>query len=344
VNHKPMILAIDDTPVNLKTLVAVLVDEYELQIATSGEEGLLYASNSVPDLILLDIMMPSMDGYEICRRLKADPKLKDVPVVFITALSEAEAEATGLDLGAVDFLTKPINVPIARKRIHNHLEREHLRKVVEAQRDALEQLARTDSLTGLTNRRYFLELADREIKRAIRQGDGFSLLMIDIDHFKNINDTYGHHCGDLALQHFAGLCKSTLRSIDVFGRLGGEEFAAFLPSADAANAREVAERLRWTAESNELLLSAGEPLRFTVSVGIVTVPQARVRSGITVDSLVEQADQEMYRAKNGGRNQVCAREILSDVDNVYRLRVGPFAAHVVSPAPSALKAWTEKVL
>jgi diguanylate cyclase (GGDEF)-like protein len=328
VNHKPMILAIDDTPVNLKTLVAVLVDEYELQIATSGEEGLLYASNSVPDLILLDIMMPSMDGYEICRRLKADPKLKDVPVVFITALSEAEAEATGLDLGAVDFLTKPINVPIARKRIHNHLEREHLRKVVEAQRDALEQLARTDSLTGLTNRRYFLELADRELKRAIRQGEGFSLLMIDIDHFKAINDTYGHHCGDLTLQHFANLCKSTLRSIDVFGRLGGEEFAAFLPGADAANAREVAERLRWTAESNELLLTDGEQLRFTVSVGIVTVPHARVRSGITVDSLVEQADQEMYRAKNGGRNQVCAREILSDADNVYRLRAGPFASRL----------------
>jgi diguanylate cyclase (GGDEF)-like protein len=329
-----MILAIDDTPVNLKTLVAALVDEYDLQIATSGEEGLLYALTSAPDLILLDIMMPLLDGYEICRRLKADVKLKDVPVVFITALSEAEAEATGLDLGAVDFLTKPINVPIARKRIHNHLEREHLRKVVEAQRDALEQLARTDSLTGLTNRRYFLELADRELKRAIRQGDGFSLLMMDVDHFKNINDTYGHHCGDLTLQHFANLCKAVLRGMDVFGRLGGEEFAAFLPHTDAASAREVAERLRWTVESNEMELEGGDRLRFTISVGIVTVPHARVRSGITVDSLIEQADQEMYRAKNGGRNQVCAREILSDADNVYRLRVGPYAVHLQPQAAS----------
>lgn len=306
---KPLILAIDDTPVNLKTLVAALVDEYDLQIATSSAEGLHYAASAPPDLILLDIMMPEIDGYEVCRRLKANEKLRDVPVIFISALSEIEAEATGLDLGAVDYLTKPINVNIARRRIHNHLEREQLRKLVVAQRDALEQLAHTDALTGLVNRRYFLELAQRELRRAMRQGDGLSLLMMDIDHFKNINDSYGHHVGDLALQHFAQKCRATLRSIDVFGRIGGEEFAAFLSKADSHSSGEVAERLRLAVASDALVLDDGSRLSYTVSIGIVSLPGTLGQSEMAIGALLAQADQEMYRAKKGGRNRVCARDL-----------------------------------
>jgi len=145
--HKPLILAIDDTPVNLKTLVAALHEDYDLQIAISGQEGLTHAMATPPALILLDIMMPEMDGYEVCRRLKADERTRHIPVIFITAMSEAEAETTGLELGAVDYLTKPINVPIARQRIHNHMERELLRKEVERHRDHLEEQVKERTLS-----------------------------------------------------------------------------------------------------------------------------------------------------------------------------------------------------
>ncbi|MEY2632742.1 MAG: hypothetical protein RIR00_1396 [Pseudomonadota bacterium] len=145
-SQQARILAIDDTPVNLKTLVAALSAEYELQIATSGQEGLAYASASPPDLILLDVMMPEMDGYEVCRRLKADAATRDIPVIFITALVEDGSEVQGLELGAVDYLTKPINVPIAKRRIHNQLERELLRKEIETHRNQLEDLVQARTL------------------------------------------------------------------------------------------------------------------------------------------------------------------------------------------------------
>ena len=145
-NDKALILAIDDAPVNLKTLVAALSDDYDLQVATSGEEGLAQAAATPPDLILLDVMMPGMDGYEVCRRLKADPRLSEIPVIFISAMVESESEASGLDLGAVDYLTKPINVPIAQRRIHNHLEREALRQQITQHRDLLEEQVRERTL------------------------------------------------------------------------------------------------------------------------------------------------------------------------------------------------------
>ena len=148
-NAKPKILAIDDTPANLMTLGAALGDDFDLQIATSGAAGLVLAAEMVPDLILLDVMMPEMDGYETCRRLKAEPQLRKIPVIFITALGDSNAESAGLTLGAADYITKPINVRIARQRIGNLIERESLRKEVEARRDHLEQLvqARTLSLS-----------------------------------------------------------------------------------------------------------------------------------------------------------------------------------------------------
>ena len=286
--------------------MAALSDDYELQIATSGAKGLEHAMASPPDLILLDIMMPGMDGYEVCRRLKAENKTRDIPVIFVTAMAETEAEASGLELGAVDYITKPINVPIAKRRIHNHLEREQMRKVVESQRDELERLAHTDSLTGVINRRYFLELAEQELDRAHRHGDALSILMIDIDHFKRINDQYGHQTGDLALQRLTGWCLAVLRSFDVFGRLGGEEFVALLPRTDTVGAHEVAERLRLRVEAAEIVLDDALRVQFTISVGVATLstaPAARERK--LIETLLNQADQALYQAKNGGRNRVC---------------------------------------
>jgi len=304
-NRKPLILAIDDAPVNLKTLVAALSEDYELQIATSGEKGLSYAVAHPPDLILLDIMMPEIDGYEVCRRLKADKRTQAIPVIFITAVAEIEAETTGLDLGAVDYLTKPINVPIAKRRIHNHLEREQMRREVEAQRDAMEQLARTDSLTGVNNRRYFMELARQELERADRHGEVLSMLMIDIDHFKRINDQYGHQVGDAALQALSGWCLAAMRSFDAFGRLGGEEFAALLPRTNSVGAHEVAERLRVAVEAAEMVLDNAQRLKFTISIGVTTLTAEAAKHKNSIEMLLAQADQALYQAKLGGRNRVC---------------------------------------
>lgn len=304
-SRKPLILAIDDAPVNLKTLVAALSEEYELQIATSGETGLAYATANPPDLILLDIMMPEMDGYEVCRRLKADVRTQSIPVIFVTAIAEIEAESTGLDLGAVDYLTKPLNVPIAKRRIHNHLEREHMRREVEAQRDVMERLARTDSLTGVNNRRYFMELAQNELERALRHAEPLSLLMIDIDHFKRINDRYGHPVGDMALKTLSGWCLMAIRSFDAFGRFGGEEFAALLPRTHSKGAFEVAERLRQAIEAADIELSNGQRLSFTISIGVAMLPIAAAKEKNAVDTLLAHADQALYQAKAGGRNRVC---------------------------------------
>lgn len=145
-NQKPSVLIIDDTPANLRTLVAALSESYDLQISTSGKKGLEHVQAMPPDLILLDVMMPEMDGYEVCRRLKADPQTRHIPIIFITAMAESEAESRGLELGAVDYLTKPINVPIARKRIHNQLEREILRKEIELHQQQLEELVRARTM------------------------------------------------------------------------------------------------------------------------------------------------------------------------------------------------------
>ncbi|MDZ4161251.1 MAG: diguanylate cyclase [Burkholderiales bacterium] len=324
---KPKILAIDDAPVNLKTLVAALSDEYDLQIATSGERGLAYASASPPDLILLDVMMPGMDGYEVCRRLKADPRTQSVPVVFVTALTEIEAESVGLELGAVDYITKPINVQIARIRIHNHIEREHMRQELQAQRDEMARLARIDPLTGVCNRRYFFEEAQAALARALRHGDALSVLMVDIDHFKRVNDEHGHPVGDVALQQVSARCVAELRSVDVFGRLGGEEFAALLPRTDTAGAAEVAERIRLAVATTAIVLDDGQTLRLTVSVGVASLQADVLHHKDITDVLLSRADQALYQAKAAGRNRVQIHE--------------PLPQQGTDPVPTTEPTWAE---
>lgn len=211
----PKLLIVDDAPINIQLLNDVLKDDVRVFFATNGSDALKIASTTIPDLILLDIMMPEMDGYEVCRKLKTDPLLRDIPVIFITAKSQQEDEATGLELGAVDYITKPFSPGIVRLRVRNHLE-------LKRQRDLLGRLSFLDGLTGLPNRRGFDEFLSREWRRAVRNKSHISIVMIDIDKFKDYNDSYGHLAGDDCLKKVAAILENSLdRAADFVARYGG---------------------------------------------------------------------------------------------------------------------------
>ena len=294
---RPRILAIDDTPTNLLTLGAALGNEFALHVATSGAMGLELAAQSAPDLILLDVMMPDMDGYETCRRLKADRLTRDIPVIFVTALNSAEDEAFGLEVGAVDFISKPLNSAVVRARVRTHL-------TLKYQADLLRSMAFLDGLTGIANRRQFEEALQREWRACLRTGTSLALAMIDIDHFKSFNDTCGHVAGDACLRAVAGILHNDMsRPHDLIARYGGEEFACLLPDTDLEGARVKAEQLRHAVQSLGIPHEAsGTAPVVTISVGLETfIPTDE----LTPERLVAAADAQLYKAKHAGRNRVC---------------------------------------
>jgi diguanylate cyclase (GGDEF)-like protein len=294
---RPRILAIDDTPTNLLTLGAALGNEFALHVATSGAMGLELAAQSAPDLILLDVMMPDMDGYETCRRLKADRLTRDIPVIFVTALNSAEDEAFGLEVGAVDFISKPLNSAVVRARVRTHL-------TLKYQADLLRSMAFLDGLTGIANRRQFEEALQREWRACLRTGTSLALAMIDIDHFKSFNDTHGHVAGDACLRAIAGILHNDMsRPHDLIARYGGEEFACLLPDTDLEGARVKAEQLRHAVQSLGIPHEAsGTAPVVTISVGLETfIPTDE----LTPERLVAAADAQLYKAKHAGRNRVC---------------------------------------
>ena len=290
------ILIIDDTPINIRVLSELFEQDCEIIFATSGEDGLRLAQSGKPDLILLDIMMPRMDGYEVCRRLKADPQTIDIPVVFVTALGEEKNEAKGLELGAVDYIVKPITPLIVKARIKNHLE-------LKRHRDLLAAMATIDGLTGIANRRRFDEMLTLEWHRAQRTNSFLSVLMIDIDHFKLFNDSHGHLIGDDCLKEVARAMTGVVkRPGDLLARYGGEEFACVLSDTDATGALTVAKQLLTTVSDLRIPheTSPTAPV-VTISIGFCcTTPLATQTS----QQLVDCADQNLYRAKNSGRNRI----------------------------------------
>ena len=296
---RPKIVVIDDMPVNIRILHAVLSRDFDVRCATRGAEGLDLVAREHPDLVVLDVMMPEMDGYEVCRRLKADPVTAVIPVIFITALDEAEEEARGLELGAVDYLTKPITPAIVLARVKTHVELKRLR-------DRLELMTTTDGLTGVANRRGFDACLSREWQRAVRAKSPLSLIMGDIDFFKNFNDHYGHLAGDSCLRRVAeAMAASVSRPADLVARYGGEEFVALLPETEATGARLLAEEMRRRVAELDIphATSAAAP-HVTVSLGVATlVPESRDDPGY----LILQADEALYQAKDQGRNRVVAR-------------------------------------
>ena len=293
---KLMILLVDDAPTNIQMLNETLKDGYHLFFATNGRDALRIASESVPDLILLDVIMPDMDGYEVCRTLKTDPILRNVPIIFITAMNQQEDEAIGLELGAVDYITKPFNPTIVRLRIRNQIE-------LKRQRDLLARLSHLDGLTGIPNRRALDEALEREWRRGSRSLRPLSLLMIDIDHFKTYNDSCGHLAGDDCLRAFAQSLKIPLgRAADFVGRYGGEEFLAILPETDEAGAQIVAKEIL-EGIAQLAIPHPASPLAaiVTASIGVATSVANREYEHTW---LLQEADSALYQAKQEGRNRI----------------------------------------
>jgi diguanylate cyclase (GGDEF)-like protein len=289
------ILIVDDTTANIEILSEMLSVDYEVLFATNGEDALEIAFDETPDLILLDILMPNMDGYEVCARLKADPRTRAIPVIFVTSMDQEEDETKGLAVGAIDYLIKPVRPPIVRARVHNHLE-------LKRYRDVLEQMSTTDGLTGVANRRRFDESLEREWNRARRNKTPISLIMQDIDFFKAFNDHYGHLAGDDCLRQVArALAASVRRPSDLVARYGGEEFACLLPDTDANGAAWMANR--FIEKMKELHIphaSSKAADHVTLSMGVATMTPL---VGQPHSELVLRADQLLYEAKRNGRNQ-----------------------------------------
>jgi len=292
--HK--ILVVDDAPINIQVLNESLRERYRIFFATNGADALNLAASMLPDLILLDVMMPDMDGYEVCRRLKTDALLQGIPVIFISAMSQQEDEAVGLELGAVDYITKPFNPAIVQLRVRNQLE-------LKRQRDLLERLAMIDGLTGLPNRRAFDETYEREWRRAARNQSSLSLLLLDIDFFKAYNDAYGHLAGDDCLKQVAAvLARALVRPGDFMARFGGEEFVCVLPETTLEGALQLAEKLRSAVEQLQIPheMSSIAPV-VTISIGAAATVPAGEQAGA---ALLREADGNLYAAKHAGRNRV----------------------------------------
>jgi diguanylate cyclase (GGDEF)-like protein len=296
------VLIVDDTPANIEVLCETLDGEYEILFATNGPDALEIAVDTSPDLILLDVVMPEMDGYQVCARLKEDPRTRGIPVIFVTAMDQEEDEAKGLNVGAIDYVTKPIRPPIVKARVRNHLE-------LKRARDFLENLSSRDGLTGIYNRRRLDEVLEAEWRRARRSQSCLSLLLLDIDHFKAFNDHYGHLAGDDCLRQLAhAMVTGVQRSCDLVARYGGEEFACLLPDTDLHGAVQVANRISdRIASLNVPHAFSGVADHITVSVGVGTETPL---VGQSFFDLIRRADEQLYIAKGLGRNQI--RSALDD--------------------------------
>lgn len=293
--HNGRLLIVDDAMENIQILNHVLGEEHEVLFAMNGEKALELAHQHQPDLILLDAVMPGMDGYEVCAALRAASDVRDIPIIFVTALTTPEDETRALEAGAVDFITKPFNVAVVRARVRTHL-------TLKRQSDAMRELTLTDALTGVANRRSFNEAIQNEWRRCARSAMPLSVIMIDIDHFKLYNDAYGHQAGDSCLKQVADtMLQCAGRSPDLLARYGGEEFVILLPRVGAQGAETVAERILASVRALAIphrMSSAGDTV--TVSLGVATLLPG---TGGTPDALVRCADNALYRAKKDGRNR-----------------------------------------
>ena len=294
--EKPRILIADDERFNLNVLADLLKPGATVILAKNGIQALERANKQPPDLILLDIIMPEMDGYQVLRQLKNKKTTRDIPVIFISALAEVEDEEKGLLLGAVDYITKPFHPAIVQARVRNHLQ-------IVRQRKLLENVALLDGLTEIPNRRSYNERFAQEWKRAVRNRSPLSLALLDVDYFKQYNDKYGHARGDDALKAIGALLSRLIkRPADFAARFGGEEFVILLPDTAEQGAEQVAESIR--SEIEDLHIAHGcSPACgcLTVSIGGATLMPVAADPD---QALIETADQMLYEAKKQGRNRV----------------------------------------
>jgi two-component system, cell cycle response regulator len=296
------ILVVDDNQDNIHILATRLRHaNYEVLEATDGKEALALVRQNPPDLILLDVMLPDIDGYEISRRIKGSPDLPFIPIILVTARDSTQDKVQGLDAGADDYLTKPINWPELAARVRSMLRIKRLQDELEEKNRELERMSISDGLTGLFNHRHIHSLLAEEFERVGRTGDCMSVAMLDLDRFKAVNDTWGHQAGDRVLVELADILRETARDIDRLGRYGGEEFIALLPETCIDEAAVFVERVRREVARRPFDVDREEPLRMTLSAGVATYPHPGMDSP---ETLVRLADEALYTAKRSGRNRV----------------------------------------
>lgn len=297
--RKPRLLLVDDQPINIQALHQVFVADCQVLMATSGVQALALCRDRPPDLMLLDVDMPGMDGFELCARLKADAFLSAMPIIFVTANDRPEDETRALEAGAADFISKPFNPAVVRARVRAQL-------TLKRQADLLREMAFVDGLTGIHNRRHFDHRLFAEAQRLRRSGGSLALLMADVDFFKRYNDCYGHLAGDDCLRRVAAALQSCLRRpTDVLSRYGGEEFACVLPDTDLTGALSVAHQMAQAVRALQMPHAQSEvsPL-LTLSLGVAVAPlDGECESAV----LIGLADAQLYRAKAEGRARVCSR-------------------------------------
>lgn len=306
VSKLPTLLVVDDQPLNIQVLTHVFGPDHTVLAATSGAQALALCAQQLPDLILLDVVMPDMDGHEVCRRLKADSRTRDIPVIFITVQNDPVEEASGLQLGAVDFIPRPINASVVRARVQTHLK-------LRAALNNVWELAFHDALTGLPNRRLLNDRMGQAMALSQRNTFFGAVMFLDLDNFKPLNDLHGHEVGDVLLAEVAKRLRRCVRDVDTIARFGGDEFVVLL-STLAIDERESTERAATVAEKIRNALA--EPYSLTIEQG--TEPPLHVEHrctasiGVTLfqghdaspSDVVKWADAAMYDAKDAGRNMV----------------------------------------
>lgn len=330
------ILIIDDNVVNIKTLSNILEKDYKIAVAKNGIDGIYQAITLPPSLILLDVLMPEMDGFEVLQKLKESDNTKDIPVIFVTSLSDDASEERGLTMGAVDYITKPFSASVVKARVKNHIDLFLYRK-------AIENFALLDGLTGVPNRRYFDKQAELEWQRVIEEGKPISILMTDLDFFKDYNDCYGHLSGDDALRTVAAILREMLPTPEsLLSRYAGEEFALLLPGISRKEAEPLAEHLR-TAVEKAAIAHRYSPISefLTISIGAYSMtPQ----QGDNLKTLVEQADKHLYQAKEVGRNCVIWEYTEpKEIQPVEVTMLGSFSVSIGSKTISATMNRAKKV-
>ena len=295
------ILVIDDSRLISHVAKTILTKRgHEVILAQDGLTGLQATKSELPDLILLDLIMPVMDGYQVCQGLKEEESTKEIPIIMLTSKAETADKVRGLELGALDYVTKPFDEGELVARVNIQLRLKQLYEAIQEKNRQFKELANRDGLTGLHNHRYFHNQLSKDFLRARRYHEFLSCILLDIDHFKKFNDTYGHQTGDTVLSTLGQVIKDSIRDSDFAARYGGEEFALVLYHTDGPTAINVAERLRQMVEHCDIR-DKDNVLRVTISLGIATFPHEHIRD---YKQIVECADKALYKAKENGRNRV----------------------------------------
>ena len=296
------ILIVEDSLESAQLMEYELLDEgFEVSIANSGEQCLDLAVTTMPDLILLDMYMPGMNGLETLEKLKRLAEIANIPVIMVSASEATQDVIRALDLGASDYVIKPVVFQVLAARMRSALRLKQATEQLESANRDLKRLATTDPLTKLSNRGYFFSLAKAEFSKAQRHKRPLSIIMLDVDNFKSINDTYGHAAGDAALSSLSKTLTKAIRDSDIVGRVGGEEFAVCCPDADLNGALAISERIRKDCEA-QLLHYGDHNFRFTVSLGVTSTTNYE----LSLNELINKADRLLYHAKHNGKNRSVA--------------------------------------